>query len=761
MNALQRISPSYIGRLEAIRICQIMNQSSLKFLILLGAVSLIQITTLGQDFPFQLFNNELIWYSSEFREDRVGGIRSMNDGKHYTSLERTEQGSAIVRYAYKTGLAVDTIASSISVFEDAGKMFNGYEFSADEQHLLITTDSEGIYRHSYQANYHIHQLDNATTTALTEFEKGKQRLAAFSPNAQRVAFMRDNNVFVVDLSDMTEFQVTNDGLQNHIINGATDWVYEEEFGDDNGLFWSPDGEFLAFYRFDESAVREFSMPIYGQLYPEPYTFKYPKAGEDNAQVSVLVHDVNRRKNSTVMMPKSEYIPRVKWGDSSEQLLVMTMNRHQSIMSIHVGNCKKHAGGSNIITQKIWNEQASTYIDITDDIRFLPGGNEFVMTSKRDEFNHLYLFSLDKDVEPVQLTSGEWEVLSVYGLDNKRKEIYFSCSKLGATQTHLARVNLKGKMEILHEDLGSHDADFSQTFDYYIHTYHDANTPPAYVLRNRNGAIVRELKDNASLREKLDRYMVQPKEFFTFKNDAGVDLNAWMIKPPGFDPERSYPVYVAIYGGPGVNTVQDSWGGSNYYWHQLLAQNGYIVASCDPRGTPKRGREFEHSTYKELGKLETEDFIDFGEYLGNLNFVNADRIGIQGWSYGGFMTLLCMTKGADVFKAGISVAPVTNWRYYDSIYTERFMQTPEENASGYDDNSPVNHAEKLKGALLLVHGSADDNVHFQNSMEMVNALVAAGKDFDFFAYPDRNHGIYGGNTRLHLYNMMLDFVHDNL
>ena len=713
----------------------------------------------AQDFPFELLSNELIWYSGEFREERVGGIRSMNDGKHYTSLERTDDGSAIVKYAYKTGQAVDTLATSVRAFGSADQGFSGYSFSADERHILLTTDVQPIYRHSFSANFHVYETESHACTPLTDFDMGGQRLAAFSPNAAHVAFMRDNNVFIVELASMEETQVTFDGEVNAIINGATDWVYEEEFGDDNGMFWSPDGRYLAFMRFDESQVREFGMPMYGDLYPEPYEFKYPKAGEDNALVEVKVFDLERKKTGTVMHPKSEYIPRVKWGASSEQLLVFTMNRHQSILNIQMSSLTR--GVEQIISRKIWSEQARTYIDITDDITFLPDGQSFIMTSKRDEFNHLYQFFLDREVEPVQLTSGEWDVLSVQGYDAKRKQVYFTCSKFGATQSHLARVNLKGSMSILHEESGTHRAAYSNSFDYYIHTYHTANTPPVYSLKDRNGRTVRGLKDNAELQTTLAKYNLQPKEFFTFTNDAGVDLNAWMIKPPGFNPNQTYPVYVAIYGGPGVNTVSDSWGGANYYWHQLLAQQGYIVASVDPRGTPKRGRVFEHSTYKELGKLETEDFIDFGEYLGAQSYVNAERIGIQGWSYGGFMTLLCMTKGADVYTAGISVAPVTNWRYYDTIYTERFMQTPAENASGYDDNSPVNHAEKLEGALLLVHGSADDNVHFQNSMEMVDALVDAGKDFDFFAYPNRNHGIYGGNTRLHLFNMMLDFVRENL
>jgi len=726
--------------------------------LLFGLMGLLQIGT-AQDFPFELLSNELIWYSGEFREERVGGIRSMNDGSHYTSLERGESGSAVVKYAYSTGEAVDTLATSTTAFGDASMTFSGYAFSADERHLLLTTDVESIYRHSFSANYFVVDLNSGQTKAITDFTQGRQRLASFSPNAQHVAFMRDNNVFIVDLASMVETQVTFDGEANRIINGATDWVYEEEFGDDNGMFWSPDGRYLAFMRFDESDVREFGMPMYGDLYPDPYVFKYPKAGEQNAAVEVKVYDLERRTLGTAMHPKTEYIPRVKWGVDSSQLLIFIMNRHQNILNILMGDCKR--GVEQIITKKVWSEQCMTYIDITDDITFLPDGKSFLMTSKRDEFNHIYQFSLDRDVAPIQLTSGAWDVIEMQGFDQRKKQVYFSCSKEGATQTHLARVDLKGKMQILHEERGTHAAAYSNSFDYYIHTYHNANTPPVYTLRNKSGKVVRELKDNAALRETVSKYNMQPKEFFSFTNDAGIELNSWMIKPPGFNPEQSYPVYVAIYGGPGVNTVTDSWGGANYYWHQLLAQQGYIVASCDPRGTPKRGREFEHSTYKELGKLETEDFIDFGEYLGQLEYVDSDRIGIQGWSYGGFMTLLCMTKGAEVYKAGISVAPVTNWRYYDTIYTERFMQSPDENESGYDDNSPVNHAEKLEGALLLVHGSADDNVHFQNSMEMVNALVAAGKDFDFFAYPNRNHGIYGGNTRLHLFDMMLDFVHENL
>ncbi len=703
------------------------------------------------------FTNEKIWYSRTFAQEYVWGIRSMADGLHYTSLEYTEDaGSAIVKYAYKTGEPVATLLTSAQAFGDAGIGFDDYTFSADESKVLLMTNQTPIYRHSFTADYFVADLAAGTpATPLSDPTLGQQRLAVFTPAGDKVAFVRDNNVFITD--GTTETQVTADGAMNQIINGATDWVYEEEFGEDNGLFWSPDGQRLAYYRFDESNVKEFSMPVYGELYPDPYTFKYPKAGEENSKVSIHVYDLASQKGRKVATPEMEYIPRIQWTHDATMLAVLMMNRHQNDLRMLVADCA--AKSMQIPAVEAFTESCDTYIDVTDNLTFLDDGDRFVLTSERDGYNHLYLFDFEGGA--TQLTRGEWDVIEVAGYDAKRGEIYFTGSMQGATQKHLARVNLKGQMTVLDERPGTHSADFSRTFAYRIHRHHDANTPPTYTLIDRKGKEIRVLEDNAGLRATLATYAVQPKEFFTFTNRVGVELNGWMIKPANFDPTRAYPVYVNIYGGPGSNMVEDSWSGANYYWHQLLAQEGYIVACVDPRGTQFRGRDFEHSTYKELGKLETEDFIDFGRWLGGQPYVDAERIGIQGWSYGGFETLLCMTKGADVFSAGISVAPVTNWRYYDTIYTERFMQTPEENASGYDDNSPVFFADLLEGDLLLVHGSGDDNVHFQNSMEMVNALVAAGKDFDFFAYPNRNHGIYGGNTRLHLFDMMLDFVKENL
>ena len=709
-------------------------------------------------YPSNKLSLEDVWSSGKFYGEGVYGIRSMADGKHYTRLESRDEQQAIVKYAYATGEEVKVLATDEDVFNDPNqeRQISGYEFSADEKQLLISTGHESIYRHSFTADFFVHVIRKHKTYPLSDFTMGKTRLASFSPGGNQVAFVRDNNVFIATPAeqDAREIQVTSDGAWNEVINGASDWVYEEEFGEDNGIFWSPDGTRLAYYRFDESGVREFSMPMYGELYPKPYTFKYPKAGEDNSRVSIHIYGLDTGMSTEVADTGDDsYIPRIQWTKDPEVLCVTKMNRHQNeldLVAVQVGE------GPEVL----YRERCETYIPVHDNLVFLDKGKYFLWTSSKDGFNHLYKISMGGKAKEQQLTSGKWDVSQVHGYDGENQRVYFASTLKGATQTHLSRVTLDGRMQIMGEAAGSHQATYSRTFSYAIHTHSNASTPATTVLRDENWEAIRTLEDNAALRETLDGYRLSKKEFFTFTNDAGVELNSWIMKPANMDPRKKYPVYVAIYGGPGVNTVKDSWGGINYMWYNLLCQEGYIVASVDPRGTPGRGRTFEHSTYLQLGKLETEDFIDFAEHLSAESFVDSERIGIQGWSYGGYMTALCMTKGAAHYKAGICVAPVTNWRYYDSIYTERFMRTPQENPDGYDDNSPINHVEKMTGPFLLVHGSADDNVHFQNSMEMVDALIGAGVDFDFMAYPNRNHGIYGGNTRLHLFRMMLDFVKEH-
>lgn len=710
-------------------------------------------------------SNELIWGSPEFSMEAVSGLNSMNDGQHYSAQEESDvNGSIIVKYSYATGQKVAEIASSKSVFGNTDKRFDGYYFSADEKILLIQTETESIYRHSFSAYYFIHNLSTGKTITLSDHKKGKQRLAEVSPDGKKVAFVRDNNIFIFDIETKSEIQVTLDGKSNEIINGATDWVYEEEFGFDKGFYWSPSGKNLAYYKFNEKNVPEFGMDIYGSLYPERYTFKYPKAGEKNSEVGIWIFEVSKELNKKVNTGNEIdiYYPRIKWSSSDNGLCIMRMNRHQNQLEFLLTDLSK-TQPFEFETTVIYNEKANTYIDVNDALTFLNDGQSFVWNSERNGYNHLYMFDLKGNVIR-QLTEGNWDVVDFYGVDESNATVYYSCSINGAKdkQVYAFKYNdKKPKPRQLSKSSGVNDAEFSKGFKNYIIQHSTANTPTTFTLYNDKGKEVRVLVDNSMLSEKLKKYNLTKKEFFTFKNSENIDLNCWVMKPSNFDASKKYPVLVAIYGGPGHNTVMDQWEGRNYLWHQYLCEQGYIVVSCDPRGTQYRGRDFKHATYMNLGKAETNDFIDLAKYLREQSYVDGSRIGIQGWSYGGYMSSLCMTKGADYFSTGIAVAPVTNWKYYDSIYTERFMRTPQENNGGYENNSPINFVKGLKGNYLLIHGSADDNVHYQNTMDMISALVKANKQFDMFIYPNKNHGIYGGNTRVHLYNMMTNYLKEKL
>lgn len=740
-----------------------MNKISLLFLCL-SAFMVSSTAAIAQKKEIKKsLSNESIWASGEFSASYVSGVRSMKDGEHYTSMDYSkENGVEINKYSYKTGEKVATLASSMSIFSKAETNIDDYEFSADESQLLISTETESIYRHSSRANYYIYNIEKQKAFPLSDFNKGKQRLACFSPEGNKVAFVRDNDIYLLDVKYRKEIRVTEDGKMNEIINGATDWVYEEEFGFDKGLYWSPAGNRLAYYKFDETKVKEFQMAMYGSLYPDQYTFKYPKAGETNSNVSIYVYDLasNTSKQVDTGKEDDQYIPRIKWTEDNDALCVMRLNRHQNHLEFLLTDISKPQP-FQLETSLIYEERSSTYIEINDNLIFLNGGKGFLWNSEMDGYNHIYQFDMSgKQLQ--QVTAGEWDVITFYGYDERSGQVYYSSSAKSTLEEHIYAKGLKKRsFKQLTERKGRHSADFSEGFKYFIDYHTDANTPYYITLKNGRGKTIRVLEDNGRLNATLASYNLQPKEFFTFTNSDGIDLNCWMIKPANFDPFKEYPVYVNIYGGPGHNTVVDSWEGRNYLFHQLLAQEGYIVASVDPRGTMYRGKEFKHSTYMQLGKLETQDFIDFGKHLAAQKYVDGNRIGIQGWSYGGYMTSLAMTKGAEVYSMGIAVAPVTNWRYYDSIYTERFMRTPQENADGYDDNSPINHVDKLKGPFLLVHGSADDNVHYQNTMEMIDALVRANKQFELFIYPNKNHGIYGGNTRLHLFTKMTNFIKANL
>lgn len=695
---------------------------------------------------------EDIWRDYKFYARGVDGFRSMNDGEHFTQFS----SEGITKHSFQDyqGKAEVILSKKDMTFNASPLSVDNYEFNADETKVLLMVDQTSIYRRSYTA---VHYLFDLGTKKLTELDskRSPQTQVEYSPDGKSVAYIFENNLYVKNLSDNSVKAITTDGERNKIINGTTDWVYEEEFAITKAYGWSPDSKHIGYLKFDESDVKEYTMKYFNELYPDLYTFKYPKAGEDNSVVTAHIANLDNGNSSEIDLGEFEYIPRLKWSHKQNQLILQTLNRHQNHLTYHLIEAKDGKYRSRVI----FEEKSKTYIDVDDNLLILNNGNSILRTSESNGYNHIY--QLDFDGTTKQITSGNWDVIEFLGIDDKNKMIYFTSAEKGAIHKGIYKIDINGKKKIaISEETGSNDAMFSAGMKYFVKSYSNANTPPVYTLCDNRGKQLEVLEDNAGLKKKLAKRGMSMKEFVTFKG-AETELNGWMIKPKDFDPNKKYPVYMNIYGGPGSNMVSDSWGGMSYMYHQLLAQSGYIVVSVDPRGTMYRGEAFKKSTYLELGKLETEDMIAVAKELQSFDFVDPKRIGIMGWSYGGFMTSLAMTKGADQFKMGIAVAPVTNWRYYDNIYTERFMRTPQENESGYDQDSPINFVDKLKGKYLLIHGSGDDNVHYQNTMEMINALVAADKQFDLFIYPNKNHGIYGGNTRNHLFKMMYNYTLENL
>lgn len=703
-------------------------------------------------------NNQIslndIWRSRKFFPERITEIRSMNDGLHYTVLEK----NTIIRYQYKDGKSNGVILDANNLLNNQNEklVIQDYAFSKDESKILLTTSSEAIYRHSFVADYYVYDLNGKKLQQLSA--NGKQGLADFSPDGNKIAFVRNNNIFIKDLLDFSEQQITFDGEFNKIINGAPDWVYEEEFSFSKGFFWSPDAKKIAYYKFDESHVKEYSMFYYrGAEYPEIYTYKYPKAGEANSYVDIFVYNLETKKNTKIDVgpEKDQYIPRVGWTNNSNQMWFQRLNRHQNHFELFYAN--PNDGKSTLI----YEEKNKYYVDITDNLMFLADNKHFILSSEKDGYNHLYLFTNEGKLVN-QITIGNWDVNSIQHIDQRNKTIYYTSSENGPQNKMLYSVRFDGKQKrVLFQKPGHYSASFSKNSEYFILTYTDANTPPQYAIYNSRLRKVVDLQDNQPLIDRIAEYNFVKKEFFTITTSEGVELNAWMMKPAEVEKGKKLPVLMYVYGGPGSQTVENSWGYSNYIWFQMLVQQGFVVVSVDNRGTGGRGEEFKKCTYLQLGNLETLDQIESAKYLGGLEFIDKEKIGIFGWSYGGYISSLCLTRGADVFNTGIAVAPVTNWRYYDNIYTERFMRTPQENPEGYDHNSPTHHADKLKGNYLIIHGEADDNVHVQNAMEFVESLVAANKQFEMFIYPNRNHGIFGGNTRYHLYQMMNEFLYKHL
>ena len=678
-----------------------------------------------------------------FEQKTVSGVRSLSDGERYTTMS----DGRVLCFSYRTGEPAGVLFDASAA--EPRIEFTDYVLSADERRLLLTTDVEPIYRHSFTAEYWIYDRQDGSLRRLSQ--GGPQQQAQFSPDGSRVAFVRGGNLFVADPAAGSERQLTFDGRFNHIINGLPDWVYEEEFSFARAFAWSPDGRKIAYLRFDESRVKQYNMNRFaGGLYPENYTFKYPKAGEQNSVVELYCCDV--ADGSTVRMDTGEqtdqYIPRLFWTPTG-QLGFYRLNRLQNHFEVLL--CDS-SGASRVV----YDERNDRYVERVDGrtVTFLPDGDRFVVRSERDGFMHLYLYGVSEGLLG-RITSGEWEVTELLGIEGDR--VYYLSTETSPLRRDLYTVRLdgRGKRRLTGGD-GTYRIAPSRGFRYFISYFSNVRTPNRVTLHRSDGRLVRTLEDNAALRAKLDELQVPVKEFFRFATSEGVELNGYMVRPNGFDSSRRYPVLMTQYSGPGSQQAADRW---TIGWEDVLVQQGYIVACVDGRGTGFRGEEFKKCTYGELGKYETVDQIEAARYLASLPYVDPDRIGIYGWSYGGFMALNCILKGNDVFRAAIAVAPVTSWRFYDTVYTEIYNGLPQDNPSGYDDNSPIHFADRLKGKLLIAHGTGDDNVHIQNTYEMITKLVEYDKPFELYVYPDRNHGM--GPSRHHLMERCIEFVQRNL
>lgn len=681
-----------------------------------------------------------------FRTKSVYGLRSMNDGKYYT----VNEDGKIIKYSYKTG-------KNEGVIFDGKAMrlkFSDYTFSSDEKKILLTTNDRQIYRHSFLADYWV--FDIATSILRPLSSNGSQEVATFSPDGSKVAFVRDNNLFCIDLATNDEKQLTTDGKFNFIINGKPDWVYEEEYSFSQGYQWSPDSKSLAYWKSNESEVKEYHMNYFqNQLYPTVYSFKYPKAGEQNSVVSI--HTVNIATGATAEMNIGEdtdiYIPRIKWTNNSADVIVFRLNRLQN--NFDMLQCNASNGNSKVV----YNQQDKRYINRIEDqtVMFLEDGDRYIIQSEKDGFNHLYLYSLSKGFIN-QITKGGWEVTQLYGV--KKNTVYYLSTETSPIKRNLYSIKLDGSgKKRLTKNEGNYTIAFNNDYSYYISYFTNATTPNTVTLHTADGKQVRVLENNDDLKSKLNEYKLPVKEFFSFTTSEGVSLNGYMMRPSNFDSTKQYPVFMTQYSGPGSQQVLDKW---TMEWEHCLVQEGYILVCVDGRGTGGRGEEFRKCTYRDLGRLELVDQIETAKYLGKMSFVDPSRIAIYGWSYGGFMALNCILQGADVFKCAIAVAPVTSWRYYDTIYTELYNGLPQDNPKGYDSNSPITHAAKLKGKLLIAHGTGDDNVHIQNTMDMLSALESAGKQFDMAIYPDQNHGMLP--SWAHRHNLMIkciDFIKNNL
>ncbi|MCQ2344846.1 MAG: S9 family peptidase [Paludibacteraceae bacterium] len=688
--------------------------------------------------------------SRSLRAEKMDELRAMSDGEHYTML--ADNGKKIILYNFKTGEAEKTLLDVENTKGAKIKEITGYEFDSTENRILVSTELNYIYRRSFNTSYFIYNVSRNELEPLSEKEN-TQQMAHFSPNGRMVAFASGNNLYIKKLMYGTEIQITKDGKLNEVINGTPDWVYEEEFGLTCCFIWSKDSKLLAWTRFDESEVKEFSFDKYDYPYDKSYTYKYPKAGEANSSVSVHVYDIENR--TTKQMDCGEgneiYFPIMKWTNNPDVFALVRMNRNQTELDLLSVNAR-----SGVATALV-REKENEYIDYENYncLTFMED-NSFVALSERDGWKHIYMYN-QNGMMLKQLTKGNWEVTDFYRYDIKTGECWFQATKEKSTERHIYKLDKKGNITCLDKKPGTHSAVVTEK--YLIEDFSDAVTPDVYTLYDTKGKKVRTIMDNSALKNTIESYQLPKKEFFTLKTEEGIELNAWIVKPQDMKPGKKYPLVMVQYSGPGSQEVKNRF---VMDWEMYLAMEGYVVACVDPRGTGARGRQFRNESYKQLGQIETHDQIEAAKVLGKMDFIDASRICIWGWSYGGFMALNCMINGGgSIFKAGIAIAPVTDWRLYDSTYTERFMQTPQSNDRGYEKSEIISKAGEVKGKLLLCHGTSDDNVHIQHSMLFVENMVKAGIDFEMQIYPNKNHSILGNETRLHLYRRFNKFLKDNL
>ncbi len=699
-------------------------------------------------------SNETIWGSNAFASQLVA-ITWAPDGEHFTHVRQEAGGTDLISVNARTG-AEDVLVRGFDLVppgESEPIAIEGYSFSSDRSKLLIFTNSTRVWRQNTKGEYFVWDFNRRQLTPAST-RSGYQTFAKLSHVGTQVAFVRDNNIFVTNLRTGEERALADDGAED-IINGTSDWVYEEELGLRDAFRWSPDGSKIAFWRFDQSPIETFYMIDETTLYPTLIPLRYPKAGAVNSTVQIGITDVAGGNTRWVDIGENSdiYIAGMDFVDDAE-IWLTRLNRHQNRLELLLADAV--TGASHVI----FTDTDEAWVDANEPV-WIGGGSQIVFQSERDGFNHLYLF--DRSGQPVrQLTSGDWEVTAFHGIDEDRGAAYVTTTRDGSLGRTTYRVGLDdGGLEQITQEDGTHRVQFGPTFSLFVDTYSRVGVPSVQTLYDADGGLVRTLSDNAELMGTMAELDLAPPEFITVPAADGTDLNASIIKSRDFDPTQKYPVLMYVYGGPGSQTVNDAWGGTRYLWHQSLAQQGYLVVSVDNRGTGARGREFKKQTYMNLGQLESDDQIAAAQFLATLPYVDGDRIGIWGWSYGGYMSSLTLFRGADVFKAAIAVAPVTDWRLYDTIYTERFMRTPQENSHGYTSGSPNTHAAKLKGNFLLIHGTGDDNVHAQNTTQLVHALQEAGKQFDMRLYPNKTHSIAGGGTRVNLYNYMTSWLDENL